>query len=191
MKVVGITGGIGSGKSTVSKIFNQLGIPVYDSDTRAKALYSESRALKQAMVLEYGSEIYSGNEINRAKLADIVFNDKSQLAKLNSLVHPELQKDFDTWKSEQTSAYVLREAAILVESGAYKECDKVVVVTADESKRIARVVKRDNVLIEQVRQRISNQLTDKQRLVYSDFEITNNGDESLIEQVINLDKQFR
>ena len=191
MKVVGLTGGIGSGKSTVAKIFLQLGIPVYDSDTRAKALYSESEDLKQAMILEYGESIYSGNQINRAKLADIVFNDKSQLEKLNSLVHPLLQKDFDTWKSQQISPYVIREAAILVESGAYKECDEVVVVTAKEATRIARVVKRDHASKEQVRQRISNQLTDKERLVFADFEISNNNDESLIEQVISLDKQLR
>jgi dephospho-CoA kinase len=191
MKVVGITGGIGSGKSTVSKIFGQLGVSIYDSDTRAKALYSESKSLKEAMILEYGADIYAGNEINRAKLAEIVFNNKSQLAKLNSLVHPLLQQDFDSWKSMQISPYVIREAAILVESGAYKTCDFVIVVTAHERVRIARVVNRDKASKEQVHQRISNQITDKKRLEYADFEINNSGSDSLIEQVLVIHNQIQ
>lgn len=188
MKVVGLTGGIGSGKSTVARIFNKLGIPIYDSDQRAKDLYSESLELKSAMILQFGANIYVKNEIDRKKLAQIVFNDKLQLELLNNLVHPLLQQDFEHWKTEQNSTYVIREAAILIESGAYKNCDKVIVVTANEKIRIERVMERDSVMEVDVKHRISNQLNDGVRLEYADFEISNDGSSSLIEQVIVIDR---
>lgn len=188
MKVIGLTGGIGSGKSTVARIFSKLGIPIYDSDQRAKDLYSESLELKSAMILQFGANIYVNNEIDRKKLAQIVFSDKLQLELLNNLVHPLLQQDFEHWKTAQKSTYVIREAAILIESGAYKNCDKVIVVTADEKTRIERVMKRDSVMEVDVKHRISNQLNDGVRLEYADFEISNDGSSSLIEQVIVIDR---
>ena len=191
MVVVGLTGGIGSGKSTVAKIFSKLGISVYNSDIRAKALYSESKELREKMILNFGSDIYLGAEINRKKLASIVFADKSKLALLNSLVHPLLQLDFEQWKAEQSSDYVIREAAILIESGAYKTCDKVIIVTANKELRIKRVTLRDNASNTEVEQRVNNQLSDEERLKYADFEILNNGTESLIEQVIEVNRKMQ
>ena len=191
MVVVGLTGGIGSGKSTVAEIFSKLGISVYNSDIRAKALYTESKALREKMILNFGSGIYLGTEINRKKLASIVFADKSKLTLLNSLVHPLLQLDFEQWKAEQSSDYVIREAAILIESGAYKTCDKVIVVTANKELRIKRVTLRDSASNTEVEQRVNNQLSDEERLKYADFEILNNGTESLIDQVIEVNRKMQ
>jgi len=189
--IVGLTGGIGSGKTTVASLFHELGIPVYDSDQRAKDLYTESKVLKAKMQNHFGKDIYTNTGINRSKLAQIVFKDKLQLEVLNGFVHPLLQKDFEYWNEKQLAPYVIREAAILIESGAYKVCDKIIVVTASETLRTQRVMARDNTTEEQVKQRIANQLTDEERLNYSDFEIKNNGTESLIKQVFELDQTLR
>jgi dephospho-CoA kinase len=191
MLVVGLTGGIGSGKSTVARIFDRLGISIYDSDSRAKALYSESQELRGLMISNFGLDIYTHSGINREKLAAIVFQDENKLALLNSLVHPLLQKDFESWMCLQSSPYVIREAAILIESGAYKSCDKTIVVTASKEVRIRRVVNRDGVTESQVQQRMKNQLSDSERMQYADFEIQNNGKESLIEQVLMIDKKLK
>ena len=151
MKIVGLTGGIGAGKSWVAKIFKSLGVPVYDSDTRAKELYSESEELRALMISHFGPEVYQGNLINRKYLSQIVFNNAAELKMLNSLVHPLLQNDFDDWTQKQKSSYVLREAAILVESGGYEFCDEVIHVTAPMDVRITRVMQRDNVVEEVVK----------------------------------------
>ena len=189
--IVGLTGGIGAGKSTVAEIFKKLGIPVYNSDQRAKDLYAESKVLKSKMQHHFGTDIYIGNEINRAKLAEIVFKDTGQLQVLNGFVHPLLQKDFEYWNEKQTALYVVREAAILIESGAHKSCKFVIVVTADEALRIERVMSRDNVSKEQVNQRITNQISEKERLGFADFVIVNNSEDLLIKQVSEVDKKLR
>ena len=186
MKVVGLTGGIGSGKSTVARIFQTLGIPVYNSDQRAKDLYSESSVLKSAMISNFGPDIYQEGKINRPKLAQIIFSDRAKLEVVNSLVHPLLEKDFLNWKSMQNSAYVVREAAILVESGGYKNCDYVVVVTAPVDIRVSRVVQRDRSTREDVLQRMKSQLPEEEISKHAHFCIRNNGDESLIEQVCRI-----
>lgn len=191
MKVVGLTGGIGSGKTTVGNIFKRLGIPVYDSDSRAKALYIENVDLRKCVEEEFGADIYSRNQIDRAKLAAIVFQDKSKLEVLNGLVHPVLNFDFEHWANSQEAPYVIREAAILLESGGYKVCDAIVVVTADESIRIARVQARDGATTEQVKARIQNQWSDQKRLEYADYEIRNNGEESLIDQVMQIHEELK
>ena len=189
--VVGLTGGIGSGKTTVARIFEKLGIPIYNSDQRAKDLYSESQELKTLMQAHFGTDIYTGNEINRSMLANIVFGNKAELEVLNGFVHPLLQKDFEYWNEKQNAPYVLREAAILIESGAHKFCDKIIVITADEEVRIARVTKRDNSTKEQVKSRMANQLKDSERLKFADFEIKNNTNDSLIEQVLHIHSQLK
>ena len=186
MKVVGLTGGIGSGKSLVASIFRKMNIPVYDSDQRAKDLYVESEGLKSKMVLEFGPEVYTNNGINREYLAAIVFTNKAQLAKLNAIVHPVLQLDFDKWKALQKTPYVIREAAILIESRAHTSCDKIIVVTADEDTRIQRVIQRDSAKVLDVKKRIENQITDTERISYADFVIDNNGHKSIIEQVMKI-----
>ena len=189
--VVGLTGGIGSGQTTVAQIFEKLGVSVYNSDQRAKDLYSENPELKKLLQAHFGENIYTGNQINRPKLAEIVFNNKKELQVLNGFVHPLLQVDFERWYKKQDAPYVLREAAILIESGAYKYCDKIIVITADEAERISRVTKRDQATEEQVKSRIANQLSDSERLVFADFEIKNNGKESLIEQVLEIHSQLK
>ena len=184
MKVVGLTGGIGAGKSTVAAIFKTLHIPVYDSDMRAKALYTESKELRQKMIAHFGSEIYLKNQINRKLLAEIVFSKPSELTTLNGLVHPLLHKDFEQWKSEQTALYVVREAAILIESGGHQTCDQVIVVTAPIEVREKRVMLRDEVKKENVRSRMRNQMSEDERLSFADFVVVNDGKTSIIEQVL-------
>ena len=186
MKVVGLTGGIGSGKTTVGNIFKRLGIPVYDSDSRAKALYTENPDLRKSVEEAFGRDIYSGDQINRARLAAIVFQDKSKLQTLNALVHPILNEDFEKWANAQNAPYVIREAAILLESGGFKTCDAIIVVTAKESVRISRVMSRDQATESQVLDRIRNQWSDAKRLKYADYEIENGGSESLIHQVMRV-----
>lgn len=187
---VGLTGGIGSGKTTVAKIFAQMDIPVYNSDQRAKDLYTENEELRAKMMAHFGNEIYLGNQINRAKLAQIVFSNPQELTRLNGWIHPLLQQDFEFWMSQQTSAYVLREAAILIESGAHKMCDFVVVVSAKESIRVERVMVRDSAKAEDVQKRIANQITDQERLKYAQFEIINDGSRALIPQVLEIHKKI-
>lgn len=188
--VVGLTGGIGSGKTTVAFLFQKLGISIYNSDQRAKDLYQESRELREAMEFHFGKDIYHNNEINRTKLAKIVFSEKSKLELLNSLVHPLLQQDFEDWKNLQKSPYVIREAAILIESGADKFCDKIIVVVADEEVRLQRVMKRDKAKMEEVKARMNNQISDIKRINKSDFVVSNNGDSSLIHQVLDIHRKL-
>lgn len=181
--IVGLTGGIGSGKSTVAHIFNKLGYPVYDSDSRAKALYSESQELKEAMIFAFGKEVYIQNQINRPYLAKLVFQDEEKLSILNKIVHPFVKKDFLSWVKNQNSSLIIREAAILIESGAHKDCDKIITVEAPRDVRIKRVVQRDASSIKEVESRISKQLSDEERRRLSDYIIHNDGTTSIIYQV--------
>lgn len=190
MKVVGLTGGIGAGKSWVAKIFKTLGVPVYDSDIRAKELYSESEELRAKMIGHFGSEVYEGNFINRKFLSQIVFNNPAELKVLNGFVHPLLQQDFECWTKQQKSIYVIREAAILIESGGYKLCDEVIQVVAAMAVRIERVMQRDSVKEDAVKARIKNQMSDEERRKYASFEISNNGVESVIEQVLSIHQEL-
>jgi dephospho-CoA kinase len=190
MKVVGLTGGIGSGKTTVGNIFKELKIPVYDSDSRAKALYTESTQLRLEVEKLFGPDIYIENSIDRKKLAEIVFTDKSKLNQLNVLVHPVLQNDFEQWMRVQNAEYIIKEAAILIESGGYKSCDQIIVVTANEKNQISRVMKRDSVSSDLVKQRLNNQLSDIERLKYADFKIENDGSKSLIIQVLDIHQEL-
>ncbi len=186
MKVVGLTGGIGAGKSSVARIFKSLGIPVYDSDSRAKELYSESRELRDKMRSHFGLEVYSGIEINRSFLANIVFKNPEELRVLNSFVHPLVQKDFECWTFLQKSRYVIREAAILIESDGYKLCDEVINVIAPMEVRLHRVMIRDEVSKEAVLSRIQSQISEEVRSSFSSFIIENDGKHSVIEQVIQI-----
>ncbi|MCK5907777.1 MAG: dephospho-CoA kinase [Flavobacteriales bacterium] len=174
MMVVGLTGGIGSGKTTIAKLLELKGIPVYDSDKRAKYLMHNSTEIRTALKLEFGDEVYSEEGLNREYLAKIVFGNKDKLKTLNSIVHPVVAKDFQDWIAEQDTEIVVKEAAILFESGAYKTCDVNVTVHTDVEERIERVQKRDGVTREQVLSRINNQWTDEQRNEKSDIIIKNN-----------------
>ena len=187
---IGITGGIGSGKTTVCKIFEQLDIPIYYADVEAKRLMIENEELVNGIKSLLGEEAYLENgQLNRAHIASIVFNDRSKLKKLNELVHPAVHKDGKAWAEAQTeAAYTLREAALIFEGGGYKLLDKVITVFAPKEMRIERVMKRDNTTREAVEARIDKQMPDERKIELADFVITNDGQHSLIQQVINIHK---
>lgn len=174
--VAGITGGIGSGKSTAAKFFEELGIPVYNSDTRAKLIQNENSEVKAKIIAAFGEEAYDENGLNKAYLSKQVFQDNEKLKVLNSIVHPAVFKDFEAWKIAQQTPIVMKEAAILIESGSYKDCDMVISVMVDIEKRIARTMERDGLTREDILARINHQITDEERITKSDFIIDNNGD---------------
>jgi dephospho-CoA kinase len=173
MHIVGITGGIGSGKTTVAKMFETYGVPVYYSDNEAKALMNSNKDIKTALIKAFGTKVYLNNELNRPYLANLVFNDKEKLAKLNAIVHPEVRKHFLTWAEKQQALFVLKENAILYESGDNLNCNEVLVVTAPLATKIARVIKRDNTTRETVLARINNQWDDKKKIELADYVIDN------------------
>lgn len=176
MITIGLTGGIGSGKTTIAQWFQEKGIPVYNSDFEAKKLMNENEDLIQQLIELFGDETYKNGEYNRSYVASKVFNDKELLNQLNAIVHPAVFKHFDEWMDNQNSSFVVKEAAILFESGSYKDCDYIISVIADEEKRIDRVAKRDQLNEDQIRSRMKNQWTDEQRIEKSDFIIENNKD---------------
>lgn len=176
MITIGLTGGIGSGKTTIAQWFQEKGIPVYNSDFEAKKLMNENEDLIQQLIELFGDETYKNGEYNRSYVASKVFNDKELLNQLNAIVHPAVFKHFDEWLDNQNSSFVVKEAAILFESGSYKDCDYIISVIADEEKRIDRVAKRDQLNEDQIRSRMKNQWTDEQRIEKSDFIIENNKD---------------
>ncbi len=174
--VAGITGGIGSGKSTAAKFFEELGIPVYNSDTRAKTIQNENSEVKVKIIAAFGEEAYNINGLNKPYLSKQVFQNNEKLKLLNSIVHPAVFQDFENWKKAQKSDIVMKEAAILIESGSYKDCDVVISVVVDIETRIARTIKRDGLSREEILARINNQISDEERIAKSDFIIDNNGD---------------
>lgn len=189
---VGITGGIGSGKSTVCRMFSVLRIPVFEADSVAKQLQNTDPEVRSSLIDLFGSAVYLPDQtLDRKYLSSIVFNDPSLLLQLNAIIHPAVRKAFDAWSASQQSPYVLLEAAILYESGFYKMMDKVIVVSTDQDQRIQRVMKRDGSTEEQVLQRIGNQWTDEQRNKLADFVIHNNDNELIIPQIVEIDKKLR
>ena len=190
MMVVGLTGGIGSGKSTIAKEFAALGIAVFNSDEQAKVLIATDAQVKERIIAAFGEEAYQNGEYNRAYIAQIVFNNPEKLAILNGIVHPALAKYFKQWAKKQISPYVLKEAAILFESGSYKDCNYIITVTAPEQVRIARVMARDHCTEAQVRARIAQQWSDAQRIALSNAVIENIDLESAKEQVKRIHLQL-
>jgi len=192
MLKVGITGGIGSGKTTVCKVFETLGVPVYYADLEAKKLQEQDAEVKGAILKEFGENILNASgSIDRAKLAAIVFNDKDKLQKLNNIVHPAVANHFNNWlTTNKTSKYTLQEAAILFESGVYKRVDKIISVIAPIDIRILRTAKRDNISEELVQQRMKNQISDEEKIKRSDFIIYNDEQQLLIPQVIRIHEQL-
>ncbi len=172
-KIIGLTGGIGSGKSTVADYFRKAGIPVYIADEEAKKIMDKLEVSK--LVIEtFGNEILTSGTIDRKKLAGIVFNDAGKLAQLNAIIHPAVKSDFQNWISNhRDEPFLMKEAAILFESGSDQDCDFVITVTAPVETRIKRVMDRDNASYEAVLNRIANQWTDEQRIAKSDFVISN------------------
>jgi len=173
MMIVGLTGGIGSGKSTVANMFRELGIPVYDSDKEAKLLMATSQEVKEAITDLLGKEAYSDGELNRSFIADKVFKDSELLEKLNGIVHPAVRKHFMQWVEAQEAPYVIQETALIFENKAQDNYDFTILVTAPVETRIQRVVDRDDVGKKTVVDRMQNQLIDSQKLDLADFSLEN------------------
>jgi dephospho-CoA kinase len=172
-KIIGLTGGIGSGKTTIAKYFQSFGIPVYIADDEAKNIMQSSEIIA-AIKNTFGEAIFEHGTLNREKLANIVFNEPEKLELLNNIVHPAVKKHFEHWLLQYKKIhYVIYEAAILFESGGYKNCDFIITVTAPVDKRIQRVIERDKTTRELVLKRINAQWTDEKRISKSDFVIEN------------------
>lgn len=191
MLKIGITGGIGSGKTTVCKIFELLGIPVFYADDVAKTLMVSDVLLMKQIRSAFGAESYfKDGLLNRKHIADLVFSDQEKLNLLNSFVHPAVFRAMDSWTLQQNTPYVLKEAALLFESGSYLKNDFNVLVSADEELRISRVMKRDKVSIDKVKERIRNQMPEAEKKSKADFFIDNNEKIFLITQVLALHENF-
>lgn len=172
--VVGITGGIGSGKTTIAKFFEEFGIPVYYADKEAKALMNRSKVIRRKLIALFGEDTYEGNKLNRSLLRDQIFKDPELLEKMNGIVHPKVGAHFKRWVKKQDAPYLLKEAAIIFENNLQSQYDYIITVIADEEERIRRVVKRDNVKTASVKAIIANQLSDEEKIKLSDFVIENN-----------------
>ena len=189
---VGITGGIGSGKSTICNFFALLGIPVFNADLEAKRIMNESALIRSKMMMNFGKDIYLPNQtIDRKKLAGMIFNSPSLLQKVNFIIHPEVRNYFFEWSNRQNSPYVVHEAAILFESGFYEMMDYTILITAPEQLRIDRVMKRDGNSAEEIKDRMSKQWTDDEKMKLADITIINDNRELVLPRLIELDKKFR
>ena len=194
MLKIGVTGSIGSGKSIVCKIFAQLGVPIYNADERAKHLMVSNDTIVKKVKLLFGNESYTENgTLNRNHISKIVFENKQLLQELNQCVHPIVFADFDVWLLEQKenkAPYIIKEAALMFETDSYKNIDKFIVVTAPIGDRIRRTMQRDNITKEEVEARMKNQMSQEEKLAKANFEIKNNEQDSLIEQIVLLHKEF-
>lgn len=188
---VGITGGIGSGKTLVCKIFEKLGTPVFYADQEAKNIINQDPDVRKALKLHFGPEIYDHNGIKKTKLADVIFQNDEALTTINSIVHPAVRKAFDVWSEQQNAPYVIEEAAILFESGAHTILDQTVLVYAPRELRIRRAMKRDGTSREHIEQRMKNQGPDEDKLHRADFVIYNDDSRMVIPQVLELHERFK
>jgi dephospho-CoA kinase len=190
MLKIGLTGGIGSGKSTVAKIFEVLGIPIYYADDAAKRLMNEDENLKQEITKNFGPDSYLNGQLNRAYISSIVFNNKEKIELLNSLTHPAVMHDSEKWMNEQTGSYSIREAALIFESGINKHLDYVIGVSSPEALRIERTMKRDHVSKEEVQKRMKNQMDEDEKIKLCDFVIYNDEEQFIMSQVLALHRKF-
>lgn len=187
---IGLTGGIGSGKTTIAKIFELLKVPVYYADTATKQLYESNNELKALLKTHFGNDIYSDEKLNRSQLAAIVFNDPQKLELLNSMVHPITIKDAAEWAQRQITPYVLKEAALLFESGSVAELDYVIGVQAPQHIRIKRAMDRDGATREQVLSRMHRQIDETIKMRLCDFIIDNSEQQLVIPQVLQLHRHL-
>lgn len=187
MKIIGLTGGIGSGKSTVARILENAGVPVFYADLSGRNVLELDQIVREKVTSLFGAEAYDKNgKANRAHIASIVFHDSEKLLLLNQIIHPAVSRDFKVWSTKQNAPFVIREAAILFESGANKDCDKVICVVAQDHIRINRVMSRDKVSKEEVMSRMTKQMSQTEKAESSDFIIQNNGEEAVIPQVMRI-----
>jgi len=169
MMIVGLTGGIGSGKTTIAKMFKKLGVPIYIADVEAKALTNSSQEIKKELIELLGEEAYINALLNKKYVANLIFNDKELLSRVNAIIHPRVAAHFNEWYDTQKAPYCIKEAAILFENGGYKKCDYTILITAPLETRIARVIKRDSSTVEEVKSRIKNQWDDDKKSELADF----------------------
>ncbi len=187
MKCIGLTGGIGSGKTTVARIFSMLNVPVYNSDDAGRKITNINPSVKSAIKEEFGADMFDNQDnLNREKLSAIVFNDSSALSKLNAIIHPAVAHDFKMWCANQSSPFVIKETAILFEHGLDKQLDGVIVVEAPDDLRIKRVMHRNGITEDAVRQRIQQQLPQDELISRADWVIHNNEEQLLIPQVLEI-----
>ena len=192
MITVGLTGNMGSGKSTVARIFLSLGIPVFNADNEARRITQSNEIAAQIAVLFGRKLLNSSGELDRKALAAIVFNDKQKLKQLNELIHPLVWENYISWLKENKSAdYIIHEAAILFESGLYKHLDKIIVVDAPREVLIQRTIQRDHISEEQVQERLNNQWSTEKIKELADFVIINDNVNALLPQVIEIDKKLK
>lgn len=190
MKKIGITGGIGSGKTYVASVFQSLGIPIFNADIQAKKIMTSSRKLIKLVKEEFGNDIYKDSDLNKEKLASIVFSDSDKLQKLNSLVHPIVKEVFNNWYKKQTSPYVIKEAAILFESNSHIGLDAVICVSAPLELRMKRLLNRDNYSEKEIKKRIENQISQEEKQKLSDYIIVNDEKELLLPKIIRIHKEL-
>jgi len=190
MLKIGLTGGIGSGKSTVARIFEVMGIPVYYADDAARQIMNTDEGLKEKIIMHFGGQSYFDGGLNRKYIAEKVFNNKENLALLNSLTHPVTIQDAAIWMNKQTAPYAIKEAALIFESGSEEYLDYVIGVSAPENLRIERSMNRDTISAEEVSNRMKNQMNEKEKMSLCDFVIVNDEQRSLLTQVIALHKQL-
>ncbi|MDR2911245.1 MAG: dephospho-CoA kinase [Bacteroidales bacterium] len=189
---VGITGGIGSGKSTVCKVFKLLGIPVFEADIAAKQLQNVNQKIKKGLISLFGEDIYTYEGIvDRKKLAAIIFNDDLMLSKVNELIHPVVHEEFEKWLKKQNSIYIVHEAAILFESGFYKKMDFNIMVSASEEQRIERIIRRNGISREIIVQRIKKQWNEEKKQKLADFVIHNDNKNLIVPDIIKIDKNLK
>ncbi len=186
MIIVGLTGGIGSGKTTVANFFIKLGVPVYIADVEAKKLMNKSKVLQRKIKKLFGEKAYVKDRLNRPFLASKIFNDESLLKQMNAIVHPKVAKHFKKWSEKQNAPYVIKEAAILFENNSYKQCDFIITVIVDKEIRIQRIIERDNTTKDKVKTIMDNQLNDEDKVKLSDFIIKNNTLKDTENQVLSI-----
>jgi dephospho-CoA kinase len=191
MLKIGLTGGIGSGKTTVAQIFEVLAIPVYYADLAARDLMNRDPELKKNIIAAFGEEAYKEGNLDRVYIGEIVFADAEKLALLNELVHPVTIRDAVSWMEKQTTSYAIKEAALIFEVGLEKYFDYVIGVSAPESLRIERVMKRDQTSAENILQRMEKQMDEKEKISRSDFVIVNDGKQALLPQVLAIHETLK
>jgi dephospho-CoA kinase len=188
---VAVTGGIGSGKTLVCSVFEILGIPVFYADQSAKELMNSNPYVKEKIISNFGKNIFDKNgQLIRDKLAEIIFNNKILLLKINEIVHPVVREEFNKWMQGQESVYVIEESAIVFETGQNTFFDKIISVVAPLELRIDRIMKRDNISREKVLERLKNQYTDENKMKNSDFIITNDKKEMIVPQIIKIHEKL-
>lgn len=173
MKIIGLTGGIGSGKTTVATMFEALNVPVYIADIEAKKLTNSSKIIRRKLIQLLGKKAYLNNELNRPFVAEKIFNDSNLLAAVNAIIHPKVASHFKRWMKKQQAPYCIKEAAILFENGSYKDCDITILITAPKDIRIERVLARDETTQDAVLARMNNQWSDEQKIALADIVIEN------------------